>query len=487
MADNLSKKYRPKKIADLIGQDAATIALSNALQSGRVPPAYLLHGTKGCGKTTTARLLAMTLNCENKQGIDPCGVCLSCKMILEDRSEFLLEIDAPQIGKREKTDNAVKHLSEIMQSINVWVEEGHYLVVVIDECHALGGRAWDTALKTIEEPPPRVMFVFCTTEYASVIPTIASRCIKIGYLQVPEDIIFQSLKKIVTAENVPHEDEALKKIASYAEGSIRDAQNGLEMFIGSGDIKAHDVQQIYPTLAPRDLVTYFNFIFAKDTRGAGQIGFQWMRSGLTPDKIIVELLRHITNMFMDWTIKDPALKTLLSNQKNKIGEAVLEQWIYKLEEKLRLIKAFPMSYTIIMSTLTIMLMGVMSQETTVKKKTTKKGKASTPPTPPVNNTEEAPTPDMPVSTTKPPAVPPVPSDSLSLTKVEKFKITGKFINVEMDNSMKRITVKNEKGVLLDIVTTPTMVKNTYYILDTDLDKAMENYPTHMNELVKQKI
>ena len=162
---NITKKYRPHRFSEVVGQDISVKKIVMALQSGVIPPAYLFAGIRGCGKTSCARLVAMSLNCIARVGVEPCGTCDSCKSILQDNSEYLVEVDGATYGK-------VENVRDLMASIKYMVPDGAYRVVIMDECHGLTKQAWDSALKTIEEPPRNTLFIFCTTEFGKVIPAI---------------------------------------------------------------------------------------------------------------------------------------------------------------------------------------------------------------------------------------------------------------------------------------------------------------------------
>ncbi len=227
MAVSLYNKWRPLRFADMIGQEHVTRTLQNALASGQLGHAYLFSGPRGTGKTTAARILARAVNC--RQGIlpDPCNRCETCVMALEGRSFDIIEIDAA-------SNTGVDDIRELRDKVNFVPTHGRYKVYIIDEVHMLSTGAFNALLKTLEEPPPHVLFVLATTEVHRVPATILSRCQRFEFRRVSFDALVARLRHIAAAEGIQVEDRALELIARYGTGSVRDAISLLDQAITFG-------------------------------------------------------------------------------------------------------------------------------------------------------------------------------------------------------------------------------------------------------------
>lgn len=211
------RKYRPKKFADIVGQEAVVKTLKSALEQERISHAYLFTGSRGTGKTTLARLFAQALNCSKRKGAEPCGKCPHCLLQEEGRSLDIFEIDAA-------SHTGVDNIRELRETITLPPTIGNYKVYIIDEAHMLSIGAWNALLKTLEEPPTHVVFILATTNIGKVPETILSRAMRFDLTQFPVDEIVGKLKKIAKAEKITIEDEALLVIASAARGGMRDAE-----------------------------------------------------------------------------------------------------------------------------------------------------------------------------------------------------------------------------------------------------------------------
>ena len=227
----LARKYRPTNFDDLIGQDVLVQTLSNAIKTGRIAHAFLLTGIRGIGKTTTARIIARALNCIGEDGkggatISPCGVCANCKMISEDRHVDVLEMDAA-------SHTGVGDIRELIDTVRYLPTSARYKIYIIDEVHMLSNSAFNALLKTLEEPPPHVKFIFATTEARKIPVTILSRCQRFDLKRIDMEMLAAHLGKISSKENIEIEDEALKLIAVAAEGSVRDALSLLDQAIAA--------------------------------------------------------------------------------------------------------------------------------------------------------------------------------------------------------------------------------------------------------------
>ncbi|MDP2206093.1 MAG: DNA polymerase III subunit gamma/tau [Alphaproteobacteria bacterium] len=220
----LARKYRPQNFAELKGQDALVRTLTNAIESGRIAHAFMLTGVRGVGKTTTARIVARALNCEQGPTINPCGVCEQCRAIAEDRHVDVLEMDAA-------SRTGVDDIREIIDSVQYAPVSGRYKVFIIDEVHMLSKAAFNALLKTLEEPPENVKFVFATTEIRKVPVTVLSRCQRFDLRRIGADVLENYFMEITGKENVEAEPSAIALIARAADGSARDGLSLLDQAI----------------------------------------------------------------------------------------------------------------------------------------------------------------------------------------------------------------------------------------------------------------
>jgi DNA polymerase III subunit gamma/tau len=224
----LARKWRPKSFAEMVGQEHVLRALSNALDSGRVHHAFLFTGTRGVGKTTVARILAKSLNCEtNGVSSHPCGVCAACREIDEGRFVDLIEVDA---ASRTKVDDT----RDLLDNVQYAPSRGRYKVYLIDEVHMLSNHSFNALLKTLEEPPPHVKFLLATTDPQKLPITVLSRCLQFSLKRLPAALIGERLKFIATAEQLSFEPAAMALLSRAAEGSMRDALSLLDQLIAFG-------------------------------------------------------------------------------------------------------------------------------------------------------------------------------------------------------------------------------------------------------------
>ncbi|AVP98955.1 DNA polymerase III subunit gamma/tau [Ahniella affigens] len=239
----LARKWRPKRFAELVGQEHVVRALTHALSTGRIHHAFLFTGTRGVGKTTIARIFAKSLNCERGVSADPCGECSACRDIDAGRFMDLLEIDAA-------SNTSVDDVREVIENAQYKPARGQYKVYLIDEVHMLSKNAFNALLKTLEEPPEHAKFLLATTDPQKLPVTVLSRCLQFNLkrLEVPE--IRAQIDKIVAAENVPTDTEAALEIARAGNGSLRDALSLLDQAVafGGGSLRAADVRTMLGTI-----------------------------------------------------------------------------------------------------------------------------------------------------------------------------------------------------------------------------------------------
>src|SRR6056297_137109 len=215
----LARKYRPETFADLVGQEAMVRTLKNAFEADRIAQAFVMTGIRGIGKTTTARIIAKGLNCIGVDGTggpttEPCGICEHCVAIMEGRHVDVMEMDAA-------SRTGVGDIREIIDSVHYRAASARYKIYIIDEVHMLTPSAWNALLKTLEEPPAHVKFLFATTEPHKVLPTIVSRCQRFDLKAIPVPLIVERLRQIADQEHIRVDDAALNAIARAADGGMR--------------------------------------------------------------------------------------------------------------------------------------------------------------------------------------------------------------------------------------------------------------------------
>ncbi len=255
----LARKWRPRTFAELAGQAHVVRALSNALTQNRLHHAYLFTGTRGVGKTTVARILAKALNCETGITATPCGICSACTQIDAGRFVDLLELDAA-------SNTGIDNMREVLDNAQYAPTVGRYKVYIIDEVHMLSKAAFNSMLKTLEEPPEHVKFILATTDPQKIPITVLSRCLQFNLKQMPPELVREHLAKVLTAENVEFQTAALPLIARAAQGSMRDALSLLDQAIayGSGVVLADTVQNMLGTIDQRYLFDLLNALINQD-------------------------------------------------------------------------------------------------------------------------------------------------------------------------------------------------------------------------------
>ena len=236
----IARKWRPQTFRDVVGQQHVVRTLRNAISSGRTAHAYLFVGPRGIGKTTLARIFAKALNCEHPVDGNPCCECESCRSIAAERSLAVFEVDAA-------SHNSTADMRELADNALTSPVGGKYKIYIIDEVHMLSKAAWNVLLKTVEEPPAHVKFIFATTEVHQVLPTIISRCQRFDLLPIPTRLIIERLRLIADTEKVNIDDDAISAVARAAEGGMRDAQSLLDQmiaFFAGGDGSAVTGEQV---------------------------------------------------------------------------------------------------------------------------------------------------------------------------------------------------------------------------------------------------
>jgi DNA polymerase-3 subunit gamma/tau len=255
----LARKWRPKRFAELVGQEHVVRALSNALDSDRMHHAFLFTGTRGVGKTTIARIFAKSLNCERGQSSTPCGECGACRDIDAGRFVDLLEIDAA-------SNTGIDDVREVIENAQYTPARGRFKVYLIDEVHMLSKPAFNALLKTLEEPPPHVKFLLATTDPQKLPVTVLSRCLKFNLKRLLPEQISGQMKHILDAENIRFDASALAELARAADGSLRDGLSLLDQAIayGAGSVRAADVRAMLGTIERGRLFALLDAIDAGD-------------------------------------------------------------------------------------------------------------------------------------------------------------------------------------------------------------------------------
>ena len=290
----LARKYRPQNFEDLLGQDALVQTLTNAIQNNRLHHAYILTGIRGVGKTTTARLIARALNCVGIDGnggptIHPCGECDNCKAIASGRHMDVMELDAA-------SHTGVDDVRELLDSARYAPTNARYKVYIIDEVHMLSKGAFNALLKTLEEPPAHVKFIFATTEIRKVPVTILSRCQRFDLQRLGVETLKELFTKILHSESIPAENEALEIIAKAADGSARDGLSLLDQAIvlSNGNIKTDVVKKMLGLADRSQTLTLFDSLVNGDMEKVLKDVAEQYTNGATP-LIVLQDLINITH------------------------------------------------------------------------------------------------------------------------------------------------------------------------------------------------
>jgi DNA polymerase-3 subunit gamma/tau len=258
----LARKWRPRSFAELVGQEHVRQALVNALDSGRIHHAFLFTGTRGVGKTTIARILAKSLNCEKGVGSQPCGECGTCREVDEGRFVDLIEVDA---ASRTKVDDT----RELLENVQYLPTRGRYKVYLIDEVHMLSAHSFNALLKTLEEPPPHVKFLLATTDPQKLPVTVLSRCLQFNLKRLPVALISARLQQILQAEGVAFEPAAVALLSRAADGSLRDALSLLDQMLafGGGRVVEAEARAMLGTVDRQQVVHLVERLAARDAGG----------------------------------------------------------------------------------------------------------------------------------------------------------------------------------------------------------------------------
>jgi DNA polymerase-3 subunit gamma/tau len=324
----LARKWRPQQFDDVVGQQHVTTTLKNAIQKNRLAHAYLFVGPRGIGKTSIARILAKALNCVKGPTITPCDTCDSCKEITAGNSLDVLEIDGA-------SNRGIDEVRGLRETVRYAPARGRFKIYIIDEVHMLTKEAFNALLKTLEEPPSHVKFIFATTEPQKILPTILSRCQRFDLSRIPAGEIVKHLKIIAKDEKVSIDEKALSAIARGAEGGLRDAESTLDQLIAfcGNEISEDDVLSVFGLVAHDKLGELTDTIIDGRTNSALTIVQELDHIGKDLQRLLADLLEHFRNLLVvtlggenvgQLNLAEPEIELLRSQSKRIDSDAVLQ-------------------------------------------------------------------------------------------------------------------------------------------------------------------
>ncbi len=300
----LARKWRPKGFDDVVGQEHVTRTLKNAIEAGRVAHAYLFVGPRGIGKTSLARIFAKALDCEKGPTTAPCSACSMCREIAAGNALDVLEIDGA-------SNNGVDQVRDLRDQVQFAPTHGTFKIIIIDEVHMLSTAAFNALLKTLEEPPPHVKFIFATTEGDKVLPTIISRCQRFDLRRIQTPLIVERLRHICTAEHITIDDDALLAVARGAEGGMRDALSALDQLISfKGDaLTEEDVLAVFGLVSRRSLEGLATAVLKGDMPEILRLVAMFDSAGKDMRRLTVELMESFRNL-LNYQYVGEAMSTL---------------------------------------------------------------------------------------------------------------------------------------------------------------------------------
>jgi len=317
----LARRFRPQEFGDVVGQQHIAQALQNAILGGRVAHAYLFTGARGVGKTSTARILAKALNCPQAKDAIPCNTCEICKSISSGNDVDVLEIDGA-------SNRRIDDIRDIRANVSVKSMRSKYKIYIIDEVHMLTTEAFNALLKTLEEPPPNVKFVFCTTEPQKVPDTILSRCQRFDFSSIETASITERLRQIAEAEGYTVEAEALDLVARRAAGSMRDSQSLFDQLLAFGDnnLSADDVHRLLGTAGDDQIISIYESIVSRDPAGLLENLDSTLNAGVQLTELFNQFLTYTRDLMIVASGAEKVSLQAVFNSQREVLKKQADQW-----------------------------------------------------------------------------------------------------------------------------------------------------------------